>query len=959
MKALLPWEISTNPKNPGFQAINIPDVEIWSHANTAGTIPPAKGIPNIWAVGHIFEDYITSNESKDLLIYWLKGLFVGLLSFHSFDLRDFPGLKKILEDHRGNELKNLGYLKYLADDGKAHIVAVEYEPTLFFPAAHFSFWPNQTVTFGNSAEKQMKQRIDDIFDANLDFQGNFVKALTDLCNALPNDKPNPAWWQVLSQYIGNNQAQYNPLPTIPTSICTIAGLEFDVYQPGIVDVNTLQDNDYLSMGIIVIDITQENKKYYAWKPDKQYELPSLFKVNIRITREERQGTITLSQYGNIIHTIYNVEWLTLDDLVLDRIYKINDDRDTYQADYPIRGKYLHLLEKCTHIGNIYELKLKGIQKPIKLNIGTEVQIVDKTNEILPNLFIFPNFRITNWNTYYVYFTNKDPQKYQIRFFSKGGNGIYEGKDLSIGATQVKKYPDYFELLENGKGCGIYKFDINQIPELINLRRDSVDIAIDFGTSNTCLAHLHNDHSELIELKSNKANQYRVFDSSAFDASHTSFFNDQNLFIPSELLIKGNTNDWAKGPEIASIPGVNANPNFDEVSENLKWSDDINQIRAYLYNLFYQYISNLIFEKNIDLIRLDIHYSYPLAFDQVRKKNYSQAINDVLSQLNTQTGINFQHQISAYAESAVSPMAAGDAGADHLIIDIGGGTTDIAYYQNTDVVMSESIKFGGNDILEAMIEGKAITTRTLYEIKQLIRNDNWPKVQSKNVDDMNTANRICAEFRSVILEYVRKMRKAIYGNDKPGVNNQMNQTLKVHRSGNGWYFLADITNDLQNYFEETEVIDVNSKWYADQGTDAKTALVSQMLVIGRAGIVNVQNLERISSFSGINLTINDTRGMIVNKISWKDRIPLHVDYDYTNNRVAIDFSEDEENLNEAGILWQLMQNDIKNSHTIISKIWKDCYPKIQDINGNYFLERSPLVRLIETEIKEKLGRNQDA
>lgn len=137
----------------------------------------------------------------------------------------------------------------------------------------------------------------------------------------------------------------------------------------------------------------------------------------------------------------------------------------------------------------------------------------------------------------------------------------------------------------------------------------------------------------------------------------------------------------------------------------------------------------------------------------------------------------------------------------VVVDIGGGTTDISFWNNRKLKWEDSVKFAGGDVIDILIDlKKFVEINTVFNSYDLAMRD-WPYVEKKwntKMEDLRSKEFCNKTFRTLGLFY----GGLCYYIGMHMKSNNLNVPIKnIAFAGNGIRFLEIIT--FGNSLIETE------------------------------------------------------------------------------------------------------------------------------------------------------------
>jgi hypothetical protein len=401
----------------------------------------------------------------------------------------------------------------------------------------------------------------------------------------------------------------------------------------------------------------------------------------------------------------------------------------------------------------------------------------------PLMAIWPDFKAEDWSYYYLLFEEKkkDYQKYD--FYPRYGDREPEKDEKHIGEHRLAHMFNCPEALE----C---KYDKEPVGLLLLNWGTSLEkgtqkwkVAVDFGTSNTTICMRQGDQISLLPFKERSFVLTSV-------PRETAVFQLSPRFFPSEevkqtfatIFRRFTTNPVL--PEAIKDGVINfEHPQFldlvykqirEEIVENLKWSFNSDD-RKYLSAFLQQLILMMAAEARARGIgRIELQWSYPSAFSTGLKIELEGTWLQQTTQLQDRLGVEIRLSEGETESTAVcrnmilTKRAPIMADRPQVIVDVGGGTTDIGIWQRGNLLMQTSFRLAGNNIAELFFSQVNLINALhqlagispIMEPEEIVRNKSYAhynliiKFGKKNIlQALNTGSNRSPEFilvRSAIL-----------------------------------------------------------------------------------------------------------------------------------------------------------------------------------------------------------------
>lgn len=552
------------------------------------------------------------------------------------------------------------------------------------------------------------------------------------------------------------------------------------------------------------------------------------------------------------------------------------------TDIPVKSEYLDNIEIKETIKlqsekdknkGIYKVKFRDLDNPVRY----EIEEKDIINGDKASILLWPDFKAPKWNINYALFhVNREfdaEKKPFIKLISQNGETSRELYDFErLEVQSPVEYVEFFihdEQTDTPESLGIFKDTRSKI---ISDVKNTIDLAIDFGTSNSSFAFINKSKSvsgkkepETLLLKD------KTFDLLDFGLDKTHIRNQVIWFptyhdipkdaspeglpsIPSELIFEKASQrailNLNYPISLYSIP----HPEYNRQEENIymsvlsdfKWEDPFNDLdnrttASYLRLMLYMVLA-ILRDKDYYAQEIELRVTFPLAFGKDKFADYSNIFlsGGLLEKIiKRDTGIevtlpddtkNIGKKIFI-PESDAGISSTDAAGGYQLIVDIGGGTTDIALRKAGDNIAFDSFRYGGNTYAEFLSESN-FWPRQLSNVKipkrdkimllnqEIRRKNSFRRVIATYYQkDSNQERLVCRgidNYYKGLFEYLFILLSAHMKNDK--------QEVTLYPLGNGWGFSDAVTNNLKDYIE---------KWFdakgiqvrVDEGTATRKGAVS--------------------------------------------------------------------------------------------------------------------------------------
>lgn len=336
-------------------------------------------------------------------------------------------------------------------------------------------------------------------------------------------------------------------------------------------------------------------------------------------------------------------------------------------------------------------------------------------------FIMPaiNFIEPQDAFYRIYLANGVEENINLSFYDgirevnayrcvRGDNNAIEMKAYTIEGDKF----DCIKITLNNAPA-VEGFVIPKLKQQQNL--NTFKFAIDFGTSSTCIAYKKlNNREEVLEYDTNNTPLSPLFCNDdgreEFDVIERNIlpFNlnrGSECSLPTRSVISYTINDLTNfGQQMPAFAKTNIdffynkrrNYDYNRDVTNLKWGEDENTetlVECYIECILLLIRNKILLEQG-DIHSTEIVWFYPLSMSQNRLNRLRDVWNRGISKY-------FGAIIINEITESIAPIpyiTNRYKGAQNIVnIDIGGGTTDIAYSRMTDVQWIASIRFASDDL----------------------------------------------------------------------------------------------------------------------------------------------------------------------------------------------------------------------------------------------------------------------
>lgn len=384
-------------------------------------------------------------------------------------------------------------------------------------------------------------------------------------------------------------------------------------------------------------------------------------------------------------------------------------------DLPIRSEYLDCIDGASVNRNQYTVSLKGLGK---VTYDPTSRFFDADSS---SILLWPSKSFPRWKVNYAYFwpgANFLGHSPSIKIIDESGSK-YELKGRA--GIKTDSPITYVEVFSEGKNpSGIFKVN----------RKESggtgaaVTMCLDFGTNNSIFAIMDPGGSITplkledggLDLLGFHVDIEPIFKGARWLPSYVPNDNPSPTWVPSEIIFTNkenrNTLDDSLKLPISKYtiphPGYSRESAHLEIMSEFKWDGGnagFSPVRAYLKLLMHMALAVVRGSTN----SVNFTATYPLAFGSDKYNKYKTLLIDLIGALEKETGMTIQ-MLSPWGDNQVELIPeshAGKAGYGgdvyHLVVDIGGGTTDIALSWGNRILAVDSIHFGGQKYVSYLAE----------------------------------------------------------------------------------------------------------------------------------------------------------------------------------------------------------------------------------------------------------------
>lgn len=485
-------------------------------------------------------------------------------------------------------------------------------------------------------------------------------------------------------------------------------------------------------------------------------------------------------------------------------------------DLPVKSEFLSLVAAVNKSGDTYQVTLKNWKGTTN---WTPQEIVEGDRA---SILLWPNFKAKDWNVNYALFypsaklSGLKPSLTLINFDSQRISCITKIKEepgLAAGCVTNQEI-NYIEVFCGDTSVGTFE-DKRQN---INVGAGNRRISLDFGTVHTSIAVWDGAENNILSIQDMTIdildmNFYDQNEFKRFPVWLPTFEREIRVF-PSELTFT--SYDMMQPANLLlgyiqcfTAPSYTCAAGIETTIEGFKWKeppifeghrDDL--VKAYLKMIMHMALANLRRLHNAQ--NVSVVATFPLAFDKQKYEDYKIWVEQLINHLALETGVGITLAVTtldgrkilvgeSYAAKALynppSPTA-------EFVVDIGGGTTDIALLIGNNILAVDSFRYGGNLFIEHIAKnmfpqannpaiafinnhkGNALALLKAMRILGSIRG-----LFAEFGDDRARAEAALYRFFNGLFEYLRMLLYA----------NNLKDNIFLYLIGNGWRLIDGFSN----------------------------------------------------------------------------------------------------------------------------------------------------------------------
>jgi len=344
-------------------------------------------------------------------------------------------------------------------------------------------------------------------------------------------------------------------------------------------------------------------------------------------------------------------------------------------------------------------------------------------DVGPQLVLWPSFRHDAWREYALFRIDRmagTAQGLEVQGWRAqeplAGTGV-ERRSSSVGVQTFSAAPEVLEFRDTASGFGARAEPLGVVLPCYRAAAAANEgrwfVGVDFGTSNTMLAvreadqplaRVFEDADVLLPLTRPSADAERFLNSyffpgavapQAFGTAIHHLRNLPTLDIDQEpLALRTNV----------PFDGRVENDGDNRVVGNLKWSTEREShflTAAFLRHLTATVLTSAL-RRGVAPDRVHFTYSYPRAFQKSQTQNLADLWRTVVAGFAARglAGVTVTpgpDESRAVLRHFFAANLIGEAGDADVVVDVGGGTTDIAAYGGGRTLILDSLHLGGRDL----------------------------------------------------------------------------------------------------------------------------------------------------------------------------------------------------------------------------------------------------------------------
>jgi hypothetical protein len=378
---------------------------------------------------------------------------------------------------------------------------------------------------------------------------------------------------------------------------------------------------------------------------------------------------------------------------------------------------------------------------------------------VPVVELWPNFRAATWKEYYAFYYDPALETFQIDLPHVKENYVFKGigsfhlPTLSMSdansncqIAQLSEFPTFIDCRgRNQQSLGLIL--LKTPPEVGTAIGNPWTVGVDFGTSFTNAYVERNGNVSPLKLD---ALHYPVTDSKieVRQQALQEYFIFNIMELPLSTLL---TTRGGRGEGKSEMSGIldgriyiprdisTFKPDVDDwIRMNLKWAPDtLTYNRQFLKHLILQ-ITAQAASQNVQQIQWAI--SYPSAFSKSDRNTYARNWRNLTQALEESTGIRqicptmdnpryYRTESLAVAHYFADYEIPGrksrlDLAVNGTCIDVGGGTSDISIWEETQLIHQCSVQLAGRDLFSQFMQANPGCLERLFRINM----EKWGRLQ---------------------------------------------------------------------------------------------------------------------------------------------------------------------------------------------------------------------------------------
>jgi len=495
------------------------------------------------------------------------------------------------------------------------------------------------------------------------------------------------------------------------------------------DPKGFKDNKYFFKNSLVFDKEARDDNSILGHPNPDNFKELLFELKSDVDLPLNQGAIKWT----LFEELFEEKWVKLTTLDNANVPSGLTYVDSYI--YPIKPNYLEygfdpkkladrrmqlLDDDIVAASNIAQTE-EHTQRQYKHRLNSEVDTDDR------GIAIWPQFQSNVIHTHIIeYNIDGFDGVPELEFFNSVGQAlvfltILKKKRIRLYKIESKsEFPEYIRITTKAKNSGIVKIIPQEKPHI----QEEVTVSIDFGSTHTTVGFAQGNQAPRI-MNFSKSTPF-ILANDEIRGALLEYFMPEGLLAepPATINVYKQLKNvwtpfrtvWRQHPEGGSdflskgnIP-ICLNPESllskqTGFKESLKWDSKVDYRNGYLEQL----ITMVLVEcETMGSSNLEIRWSYPRSFSKQEQNSMHHFFEKMQEKYGLNDGdLNVHINARGFSE-AISAMDyfihhENEFSTHNLVatVDVGGGTSDITFLKDQEILWEDSVKYGGDDIKSSL------------------------------------------------------------------------------------------------------------------------------------------------------------------------------------------------------------------------------------------------------------------